>query len=120
MVSMHVRHGDQLPGHGAGVADQADRAACDQVQRLLQQNVDVRQPIDQPVDLAVRGVDLALVEGLVRGDGRGRELPVQGQHALHQPDHALVAGRVRRVVEVDGADGPTPIRTTTPLTLDRR
>lgn len=44
-----------------------------------------RQPVqfvDQPVNLAVGGVNLALLDGLIVGSFGGGQLPVQGQHTL--------------------------------------
>jgi len=40
------------------------------------------QSIDQRIDLLIGGVDLALLELLVGGDGSGGQLLVQVQHAL--------------------------------------
>jgi len=70
-----------------------------QANLLLRQAI---QRIHQPVDLPVGGFELALEHGLETGHGRFGHLPVQGQHALDQADHALVAGRIRGVAEVDG------------------
>jgi hypothetical protein len=52
------------------------------------------QLVDQRIDLGIGGGDLALVERLVGGDGRGGDLFVQRRHALHQGDHVGLAGGV--------------------------
>jgi hypothetical protein len=57
------------------------------------------------VDPAVGGCDLALeVCPFVVCPGRG-ELPVEDEHLFDQGDHSVVALPVRRVGEVNGADG---------------
>ncbi len=69
---------------------------------LLRETVEV---IDQAVDPAVGGVDLALEVGLFVVRPGGGELPMEGEHLFDQGDHPVVALPVRRVGEVDGADG---------------
>jgi hypothetical protein len=61
--------------------------------------------VDQPIDPAVGGIDLALEVRLLMvrpGDG---ELPVEGEHLLDQGDHPVVPIPIRRIGEVDEADG---------------
>ena len=61
--------------------------------------------VNEGVDLAVGGLDLAPVEGAVVGDGGGGELLVEVEHAPDEGDQTVVAGDVCGVVKVDGADG---------------
>ena len=66
-----------------------------------------RQPVqlvNQPVNLSIRRVNLTLVQ-LAVGLRSGGEVLVQLQHLLNERHHAVVAGNVGRVGEVDGADG---------------
>ena len=63
------------------------------------------QPIHQPVDLPVRGLDLPLNRRLHLRVPLGRQLAVQLQHSRHQCHHLVVPRRVGGVGEVDGADG---------------
>ena len=60
----------------------------------------------QRVYLPVGGLDLPLVELLVGGNGGGGQSAVQRQHTLSTSVTILSwRARVRRVIEVDGADG---------------
>ena len=60
--------------------------------------------VDEAVDLAVGGVDLALDGGFVVVSFGVGALLVEGEHTVHEFDHLVVAGLVLRVLEVDGAD----------------
>jgi len=61
--------------------------------------------VNETVDPAVGGVDLALEVGLFVFRPGGGELPVESKHLFDQGDHPVVPLPVRRVGEVDGADG---------------
>ena len=69
---------------------------------LFRQVVEV---VDKAVDTAVGGVDLAPEVGLFVFRPRSGELPVKGEHLLHQSDHPVVALPVRQIGKVDGTDG---------------
>jgi len=69
---------------------------------LLRKTIEV---VDEAVDPAVGGVDLALEVFLLVGGTGGGELPVESKHLFDQGDHPVVPLPVRRVGEVDGADG---------------
>jgi len=69
---------------------------------LLCQSV---QLINQPVDLPIGGVDLALDGVCVMTCPGFRQLLMQGEHLFHELHHPVMAGLVGGVVEVDGADG---------------
>ena len=57
------------------------------------------------INLAVRGRDLALHDGLRMGDLLRSQLLVQVQHARHQDHHLVMASHVGRIGEVNGAAG---------------
>ncbi|MCX6998530.1 MAG: hypothetical protein NTV49_15960 [Kiritimatiellaeota bacterium] len=80
--------------------------------------------IDEAINLLVGGSNLALQRGLLLRRPRGSELPVQGQHLLHQLHHPVMrrsigyAGKIyppdgkltdelRKITEVSPAHGGT-------------
>ena len=69
---------------------------------LLSKTVEV---VDEAVDPAVGSVDLALEGRLFVVRPGGGQPPVEGEYLFDQGDHPIVALPVRRVGEVDGADG---------------
>ena len=69
---------------------------------LIRQSI---QFINQPVDLAVRGVYPALEDGFVMIRFCFCQFLVKRKHLLNQFHHPVVAGLVGGVGEVDGADG---------------
>ena len=65
---------------------------------LLRESVKL---VDQGVDLPVSGLDAALQCRLLVGRLGLRELFMQSKHLLHQGDHAVVAGDIGGVGEID-------------------
>ena len=69
---------------------------------LLREIVEV---VDQAVDPAVCGVDLALEVGLFMVRPGGGQPPVQSEHLFDKGNHPVVVLPVRRVSEVDEPNG---------------
>ena len=84
VLSVIGKNTNDVSGHIRHLVAQPTASLCSfslhNVNLFLRQVV---QFIDKPVDLAVRGLDLALQDGLFVGRSGGGKLLVQSHHGVH-------------------------------------